>query len=144
MEFRKATQEDLDFVRENPFEGVLKGYPYLKIPDENCITAIWEGRIVGIGGLSVIWEGVGWLWLMLTADCKKDGLDGIIALSAIRDKIDELLKTNNIKRAQATVRTDFLQAIKMIEFLGFKNETPNGMKSYCPDGAKSYLYSRIL
>ena len=143
MKFKKATQEDLDFVRQNPFEGVLKNYPYLQIPDENCIAIIFQDKIVGVGGLSVIWEGVGWLWLMLTADCKKDGLFGIIALSAIKDKIDELLKDNNIKRAQATVRTDFPQAIKMIEFLGFKNETPDGMEAYCPDGAKSYLYSKV-
>ena len=35
MIFRKATQEDLDYVRENPFEGVVRNYPYMGVPDDN-------------------------------------------------------------------------------------------------------------
>ena len=62
---------------------------------------------------------------------------------AVRDKINELIETNNIKRAQAVIRTDFPQAIKMIEFFGFTNETPNGMIGYCPDGADAFMYARL-
>jgi len=122
MKFRETIQEDLDFVRANPFEGAIKNYPYLEAPTENCVTIIFEDKIVGVGGVNVLWKGVGEVWLMLTANCKKEGLYGIIALSAIKDKMEELIESNNLWRAQATTRTDFPQAIKMIEFFGFERE----------------------
>ncbi len=144
MEFRKATQEDLDYVRENPFEGAVKDYPYSEVPDDNCFTAIFEGSIVAVYWLQALWEGVGWVGLIMTNDCKKKGVFGIIAIHTIRDKLEELLKNNNIWRAQAAIRTGFTEAIKMIEFLGFKNETPDGMKDYFPDKSDAYLYSKRL
>ena len=141
MEFRPATQEDLAFVRLNPYEGAVKDYPYMEVPDDNTYTIIFESQIVGVGGLQVKWEGVGLLWLMLTADCKKHGFFGLIALRAIEDKMNYLIERNNLWRAEAAVRTDFPQAIKMIEFLGFQRE--GLMRQYCPDKADSYLYSKI-
>ena len=141
MEFRKTTQEDLAFVRLNPYEGAVKDYPYMEVPDDNTYTIIFESQIVGVGGLQVKWEGVGLLWLILTADCKKHGFFGLIALRAIEDKMNYLIERNNLWRAEAAVRTDFPQAIKMIEFLGFQRE--GLMRQYCPDKADSYLYSKI-
>ena len=142
MEFRETTQEDLDYVRQNPFEGVIKNYHYMQIPDENCITAIFEGCVVGVAGLIVKWPGVGLLWLMLTANCKKKGFYGLFALCAIRDKMNELIEKNNLWRAEATVRTDFPEAIKMIEFFGFERE--GLMRQYCPDKGDSYLYAKVF
>lgn len=141
MIFRETTQEDLDFVRQNPFEGAVKDYPYMEVPNEYCFTAIFEGHIVGVGGLVIHWKGVAEVWLILTADCEKKGLHGLVALHAIRDKMEELLEVNNIRRAQATVRTDFPQAIKMIEFFGFERE--GLLRQYCPDGADAFRYARI-
>lgn len=142
MIFRQATQEDLAFVRQNPFEGAVKDYPYMDIPDENCYTTIFESEIVAVGGLQVKYEGRGLLWLMLTENCRKNGVFGIIALDAIRGKMNELIKENNLWRAEAVIRTDFPQAIKMIEFFGFKREA--FMEKYFPDRADAYLYSRII
>ncbi len=144
MKFRPATQEDLDFVRANPFEGAVKYYPYMEVPDKNCYTVIFEGNIVAVYGLQIIWEGVGWVGLIMTEHCEKKGVYGIIAIHAIRDKLEELLKANNIWRVQAAIRPNFTEAIKMIEFLGFKNETPEGMKNYFPDKSDAFLYSRVL
>lgn len=142
MKFRKATQEDLDYVKADPFEGSVKDYPYMQVPDENCYTAVFEGKIVGVGGLVIHWEGMAEVWLILTNACKKDDFHGIVALEAIRKKMNKLLKTNKIRRAQATVRTDFPQAIRMIEFFGFKWE--GLLEKYCPDGGNAHRYARIL
>ncbi len=142
MIFRKATQEDMAFVRQNPFEGAVKNYPYMEIPDENCYTVIYESAIVAVGGLQIKWEGVGLLWLMLTADCKKHGIYSLLALEAIKEKMEYLIEKNNLWRAEAAVRTDFPQAIKMIEFFGFERE--GLMRKYYPDKSDSYLYSRVL
>ena len=142
MIFRKATQEDMAFVRLNPYEGAVKNYPYMEIPDENCYTAIYESAIVAVGGLQVKWEGVGLLWLMLTADCKKYGIYGLLALEAIKEKMEYLIEKNKLWRTEAAVRVDFPQAIKMIEFLGFERE--GIMRQYYPDKTDAILYSRIL
>lgn len=141
MEFRAATQEDLAFVRQDPFEGAVKDYPYMECPDENTYCVLYENSIVAVGGLQVRWEGVGLLWLMLTASCKKDGLHGLRALYAIRDKMHELIISNKLWRAEAVIRTDFPKAIKMIEFLGFKRNCK--MEKFFPDKTDAYLYSRI-
>lgn len=141
MIFRQATQEDLDFVRQNPFEEAVKNYANLTVPEKNCYTVIFQDVIVGVCGITVLWEGVGEVWLMLTADCRKKGFFGVIALAAIKTKMEEM--TFGLKRVQAIIRTDFPEAIKMIEFLGFVNETPEGMESYFPDGGNAYLYAKI-
>lgn len=141
MFFRQTTQEDLDYVRNNPFEGVVKNYPDFPVPEKNCYTTIFQDVIVAVGGVTVLWEGVGEVWLMLTADCRKKEFFGVIALTAIQNKMEEI--TKNLRRVQAIIRTDFPEAKKMIEFFGFVNETPEGMKDYCPDGGDAYLYAKI-
>ena len=142
MIFRQATQEDLDYVRQNPFENAVKCYPYMQCPDENTYAVEYEGSLVAVGGLHVRWEGVGLLWLMLTADSAKDGLHGLRALDAIKEKTDELIAKNNLWRAEAVVRVGFDTAIKMIEFLGFKHEAT--LEKYMPDKTDCYLYKRII
>jgi len=142
MEFRKATQEDLAFVRQNPYEGAIKNYPYMEVPDENTYCVIYDSAIVAVGGLCVRWEGVGLLWLMLTAQCRKDGIHGYRALYAIREKMEHLIEVNNLHRAEAYVRDDFPQAIKMIEAFGFKRECL--MAQQCPDRSNAFLYARVI
>lgn len=142
MEFRQATQEDLAFVRQNPFEEAVKSYPYMDCPNENTYTVIYESRIVAVGGLYIRWEGVGLLWLMLTADCKKYGFYGVLAINVIKEKMEFLISKNNLWRAEAMIRVGFDKAIKMIEFLGFQREAT--LEKYMPDKTDCYLYKRIL
>ncbi|KKM98215.1 hypothetical protein LCGC14_1160220 [marine sediment metagenome] len=142
MNFRAATQEDLDYVRENPFEGAVKNTLYSEVPDSNTYAVVYEGSLVAVGGVQVFWPGRGSFWLILTADCKKEGIHGLRALYAIREKIEELSKINNLHRAEAAVRTEFSRAIAMIEALGFKREAL--MKQYWPDKGDAYLYSKAI
>ncbi len=139
--FRKCTQEDMAFVRVNPFEIAIKGYHFMEAPEDNTFTAIYESSIVGIGGLVVMWKGVGMVWLMLTAQCEKQGVHGLIAIEAIQEKMEELLKDNNIRRVECVVRTDFPQAKKMIEHFGFRQV--GLMEQYCPDLGDVWMYERI-
>lgn len=142
MNFRKATQEDMAYVRLNPFEDAVKDYPYMEVPDDNTYCVIYDSAIVAVGGAQVRREGVGLFWLILTAECKKSGIHGLRALYAIKEKVDELMKKNNFHRAEAHIRPDFSIAIAMIESLGFKRE---GLMRQCnPDKTDAYLYARII
>ncbi len=147
MEFRKATQEDLAFVRQNPYEDAIKSYPYMEVPDDNTYCVIYDSAIVAVGGLYIRWTSpvletsVGVLWLILTDECKKDGIHGLRALYAIREKMEYLIEVNKLHRAEAYVRDDFPQAIKMIEAFGFKRECL--MAQQCPDRSNAFLYSRV-
>jgi len=142
MEFRKATQEDLAYVRQNPYEGAIKNYPYMEVPDENTYCVIYDSAIVAVGGVQVPWEGRGQFWLILTAECKKFGIHGLRALYAIREKIEELVEKNGLWRAEAAIRTDFPRAIAMIEALGFKRQCL--AKQYWPDKTDAYLYYKAV
>ena len=141
MNYRIATQQDLDYVRDNPYEGAVKDYPYMEIPNENCFTAIFKDEIVAVGGIVIHWPGMAEVWMIITNHCNKNGLYGIVTLGAIREKMEELIKDNNIIRAQATVRIDFPVAKKMIEFLGFQQE--GLLRQYCPDRCDAYRYAKI-
>ena len=140
MEFRKATQEDLDFVRTNPFEDSMKLYDGSAVPEDNTFTALFGDEIVGIGGVQVKWQGRGLLWLIMTETCRKKGLFGIAALGAIRDKMEDLISINNLHRAEAAIRVDFPEAKIMIESFGFRQECI--MKQYFIDKSDAYLYVR--
>lgn len=141
MEFRQVTEEDMVYVRANPFEAAVKDYCQTHTPTNNAYTAIFEGEIVAVFGITVRWPGYCLCWLMLTSQCRKKGIYGLIALSAIQEKFDELLEDNNITRAEANIRPDFEVAIKMVEYLGFKRE--GLMKCQLPDGGDAILYAKI-
>lgn len=79
---------------------------------------------------------------MLTKDSRKHGVYGLLAYMAIREKVEELIETNKLWRAQATVRVELSQAIKMVEALGFERE--GLLKQYCPDKGNVYIYARII
>ncbi len=140
MIIRDLQDGDLEYVRENPLEGAVKNYPKM-IPTPPAYTIIFDDEIVGVGGMIILWKGVAEMWLMLTANCRKEGFFGIIAFEAIKNKVDEMLEEHKIRRAQATVRIDFPKAKKMVKALGFELE--GIMKSYTPDGADVELYARI-
>ena len=141
MEFRPATQDDLDYVRANPFEGAIKGYPYAQVPDDNCYTGIHKSIMLGVFGVQVKWRGVGLLWLMMCSDFKEN-IDSGRALLIMKRKIDWLIEKNNLHRAEASVRVDFPEAIKMVEFLGFERE--GLMKQYFPDKSDGILYAKVI
>jgi len=140
MIIRDLQDGDIEYVRENPLEGAVKNYPKMT-PTPPAFTVIFEDKIVGVGGMIILWDYVGEMWLMLTADCKREGIFGIIAFQAIKDKVDELIRVHKMRRVQCTVRVDFPKAQSMVEALGFEFE--GLMRAYTPDNCSVYLYARI-
>jgi len=135
---RKATQEDMDFIRLNPLEEAVKQYPICPIDDLTTVS-LYNGVPFAIGGLRPVWKGVAEAWVIMTKEVLKFKVE---ALWKVREEMDRMIAESDYKRIMAIVRVDLPQAIKMIEFMGFENETPNGMKSFFSDGCDAYMYSR--
>ncbi len=121
MIFRQATQSDLDYIKANPYQEAIKSYPDMPLAADSITALGDDGCIWAVGGVFVVWEGVGELWMMLSADFAEH-VTNFDALCAIRDKIEELVENANLRRVQVTIRSDFPQAGKMVRFFGFKHE----------------------
>ncbi len=113
----------LAFERER--EGSYSGY----IDDE----------LVGCAGVSLLWEGVGEFWLMLSEKGKKNPTT---TFKTIKRNLDEIVKEKGLWRAQTTGRIDYPEACRMIEMFGFKNDCT--LEKYGPDKSDYYLYSMVI
>ena len=150
---RKSTQADLDYAMTNPHHELVKSNLAVRVPETNTFTWYCEEqsedglhinqRVIGIGGCIIPWPGRGEFWMILTSQFEEKLVDQMKTLDIIVDKINELIEVNQFVRAQAIVRADFPKAIKMLEVLGFKNETPDGMEHFFPDGTMGYGYAKI-
>lgn len=141
IKIRQLQDGDIEYVRANPLEDAIKSYPDMPIDPKTSYTALWDGKIVGVGGISMLWKGVGELWLILTKDSNREGAHGLVAFDAIRKKIDEIIEENDIVRAQATARLDNPKAIDMLVWLGFENE--GRLRKYTPDRCDVFRFARI-
>lgn len=135
---RKATQEDLDFARQNPIEVAVKEYPRLELGGI-AKTGLVDGEIVGVGGVVIYWEGVGEGWIILS---KKVLNFKIEVVMCIKEMMEQVIVDCRLRRLQVTVRVDFPQAKKLVETLGFEQE--GLMRKYLPDGTDCWIYAKII
>lgn len=141
IKIRQLRKGDIEYVKQNPLEDAVVRYPEINPDPETTYTALWNGEIVGVGGVTILWEGVGDFWIILSKNAERDGVHGIIALSAISQRVDKIIKKYKLHRAQAAIRTNFPRAIKMIEYLGFERE--GLLRGYCPDGGDVWMYAKL-
>jgi hypothetical protein len=137
---RDATQEDLDYVKQNPINAAFKDYPELKLLGY-AKAAFIDGDCIGVGGAVLYWEGhaEGWLYL------SKKVLEHPVEMAFyIKTVVNELIKEMKLRRLDAHVRCDFERGIRLLETLGFKRETPEPMEYYNADGSSAYLYAKII
>lgn len=132
---------DMDFVLANPFQESAKHYPMTAVP-ESTHTYIFDGEIVGVGGIIDYYPGVGEAWLMLTKQARKHGIFGIIAFRAIEHNLNKLIAEHDVKTCVASARADFPEAIKMLTALGFEYEGTR--RKFTPDRCDLHIYSRLI
>lgn len=65
-------------------------------------------------------------------------------MKEIKKHLSEQPKKYGVHRLQAVTKKGFEAGVRLFEFLGFKCETPDGMKKYFPDGATGLLYSKVM
>jgi hypothetical protein len=140
LEIRPIQEGDLELIRQNPLEEAVKKYPDWKTPENNAWSALWNGKLIAVGGMIILWEGVGEAWLMLSKDF--NGMSNIAVLLGLRKQLNKMVEDNKLWRVQAMVRPDVPKAVEMIEYFGFEKE--GLLKKYCPDGGDAYVYSKII
>ena len=98
------------------------------------VTGIRDGEVVGCGGVHPIDDFCGELWLRLSKDCLKHKIETLRWLKSGLEIIEE---TFPFKQLNATVKCDFKQSVRMIEFFGFV-----AVQELERDGIKWYIYSK--
>lgn len=136
MNLRETTQVDIDFVAEHSVShGCFKDQPE-KI--DYMYTLEHEGKVLGIGGLKLINKTTAWAWVDITDEAQQYM---IIGYRVIKEWMAKLVELGEIRRLQAYIETDFPEAIRMAEHLGFKKEST--MRNFVGD-KPAHLFVRIL
>ena len=133
MEFREATIKDFEYVADH---SISRGKVHPAQIDY-VYTLEHDGVPLGIGGFKLINYDTAWCWVDLTDSA---GSHIVTAYRVIRDWIENFTKEHGLTRLQATVECDFVEAIRMVQHLGFKKESI--MKKYV-EGRDAFMYVKI-
>ena len=103
-----------------------------------CVTGVVNDKIVGCGGVDMIFEGVGEVWVMLTYEVDKYP---IRVYEVIKEGLGKLINDNGLWRTEAWCRKGFAKGHTLFRHLGFKAEGIARKRS--PDGIDSILYAIV-
>ncbi len=103
-----------------------------------AFTGLINDKVIAAAGMKRIWGNVAEGWFI----AKNDVWNYPITIAkAVKQNIDYLATSNNIKRLQTAVRADFEIGIRFAKWLGFINE--GLMKNYGFDDTDHYRFARI-
>ena len=127
------TQKDASFIiNDNNKECMDLEQEHL------AFTGLINDKVIAAAGMKRIWGNVAEGWFI----AKNDVWNYPITIAkAVKQNIDYLATSNNIKRLQTAVRTDFGIGIRFAKWLGFTNE--GLMKCYGFDDTDHYRFARI-
>jgi RimJ/RimL family protein N-acetyltransferase len=127
------TQKDASFIiKDNNKECMDLEQEHL------AFTGLINDKVIAAAGMKRIWGNVAEGWFI----AKNDVWNYPITIAkAVKQNIDYLATSNNIKRLQTAVRADFGIGIRFAKWLGFTNE--GLMKCYGFDDTDHYRFARI-
>lgn len=99
-------------------------------------AAIDDGGVLALAGVTSLWEGRGMAWCLLSDHAHTRML-------ALTRGVGRYLDGLKYRRLEMYVDAQFEAGQRWARMLGFKNETPGGMKSFLPNGNGAYLYARV-
>jgi len=135
INFRQATQSDIEYMAEN---SINKAVDRKQLDVIDYVYTLEDKIPLLVGGFRMITPTTAWCWI----DVSKDGRKRIVkSYRVIKEWIDKFAKNHEIKRLQAFIRTDYPEAIRLIEHLGFEKEST--MKDFFGDSS-AYMYVRLI
>lgn len=115
---------------------VLDGLPAYTMPGRG-LAIMDHGEVYAATGLAPIWDGVAEAWFIPSKllDRRK-----ISVIRVVRKELESAIVRLKLRRVQAVVRSDFGDAHKLANWLGFENE--GLMRRYGPDGFDYERYAK--
>jgi len=141
MNIRPIQTGDLEYVRQNPYQESVKDMPNIPMPI-NAFACEHDDEVIGIGGINILYPGVGEAWLMLTKHANKETIFGFRKFCKIRETMDAIIAENGLWRVEAQARVDSLESIRLIKVLGFEQICVR--KKYCPDKTDMVLFEKLI
>ena len=129
---RSYKAEDALVLMENPNEPNLKGQPYCeewaKLNETEGVgkTFIYQGKIVGCGGIRIYWKGCGEAWVIFLQGISQYHIDPQI----VKTELDKMIIENDLQRIQITPACNWAPGLSYARWLGFKVE--GKMRKYLP------------
>jgi len=129
VELHNNTREEMDAAAKGNEENSQVAYT-LFIDDEPIVA----------GGMFIRHKGVGDVWMSVS---KKAIKTPKLIVKTVKKYIAKVMKEEGLQRLQTPVLADFATGLRFISALGFKCETPDGMKCYGYRGETYSLYSLV-
>jgi len=130
-----AYSPDVQHITDEEYERILK--------DHNGIALMWDGILLAVCGIHWFWPGVGEAWIIQHNRAQEARVTRMAVYKAAKKLLEILLEKHAVplQRLQATVRTDWPDALRLAERMGFERESV--MKRYSPDGTDAYMYAMV-
>ena len=102
-------------------------------------TGLVNDKPIAAGGVFHLWDGVAEGWVLATKEIYKYP---IFCAKHIKRRTEIIIKANNIKRLQTSVKADCDVAVRFAKWMGLKEE--GLMKSYGPDGSDFIRFAKVI
>lgn len=96
-----------------------------------------DGEILACGGFVCMWAGRAFVWTLLSA-LLTPAL--FVRINRIARKLMDLAP---FRRIEAIIADGHAEGVRWAEMMGMRDETPNGMAGYAPDGRNYHLFARV-
>lgn len=100
-------------------------------------TILVDDHAVACAVLAELGDGRGAIWALIGADAGP-------YMRRAWGVATRMMLESGLRRIETIVATDFEAGHRWVKMLGFELETPNGMRSFGPNGETCSLYARIL
>ncbi len=135
------SQIDLREFDEQVIMGVPDAIDRIKFQAENGVAYTGideEGKVIAIGGVTFLWEGVGSGWVLTSELLLKHK---IWVHRTIRDILDTTEETYNLHRIESIILKEHKVSMRWAERLGFKQE--GLLRKYNSQKQDHWLYARV-
>lgn len=102
-------------------------------------TGLVNDKPIAAGGVFHLWDGVAEGWVLASKEIYKYP---IFCAKHIKRRTEIIIKANNIKRLQTSVKADCDVAVRFAKWMGLKEE--GLMKSYGPDGSDFIRFAKVI
>lgn len=119
-------------------DNITKEFAKLKETRGPALTGTVDGRVIGCGGLEILWPGFAEGWCLFS---ERIEIYGMATAKTVKRVLWKWIKEYKLVRIQAPLRADFPLGLRFTEWLGFEYEAT--LHKYHPDRCDALIYSIV-